>query len=677
MKGERLIRNSRNRPTGTRSSRRRGALLLLLGGAFFLVTMLSACNQGVVPTAPSSGGAWTDQDIGSVTAQGSASQSGSAQSWTMEGGGSDIWGTSDAFNFNYQQISGDVTITTHVKDIQHVGDWSKAGVMIRASDAAGAANVYAMVTPVNGTAMQVRATSGATTTDVGTDTAIQPPTWLRLQRVGDTFTAYESADGSTWTQLGSTTVSMPSTVLVGLAVTSHTQGTLAEAVFDSTTTTASSGSGGTTPSPSPPSGGSSGSTGTSGTTTITYQQDTSTFPNPERGWYTAANPPNYAQAAAAGFTLVHQYVRLDAYTNSALPASFLSGLQTDFAAARGSGVKIVLRFTYNFGYSADAPLNIVLEHISQLKPLLQQYSGSIAVLEAGFIGAWGEWHDSTNNLTTLSARQQITNALLAALPTSRMIVIRYPYLTSDMFPLPFTQSAAFNGSNHSRVGQHNDCFLANGTDGGTYTSDADHAYVQAITQFAPMGGETCDVSGVSTRSDCTTALSEMATYHWDYLDQDYYAPVIDKWKTQGCFNEISQRLGYRYTLQKLTSPTVLSPGATVGMSLTVNNSGFGILYNPRPMRLVFVPAAGGSATVVTVSNDARKVLPGPGQTVTIPVSATLPASLATGSYKVYLDLPDASSYLQSDPAYSIRLADTGMWVSSNGYNDLNLKVTVQ
>jgi hypothetical protein len=54
---------------------------------------------------------------------------------------------------------------------------------------------------------------------------------VKLVRQGTTFTAYTSADGAGWTPIASDTLVMNSTIAVGLAVTSHSNGTLASATF--------------------------------------------------------------------------------------------------------------------------------------------------------------------------------------------------------------------------------------------------------------------------------------------------------------------------------------------------------------------------------------------------------------------------------------------------------------
>jgi regulation of enolase protein 1 (concanavalin A-like superfamily) len=63
------------------------------------------------------------------------------------------------------------------------------------------------------------------------------PYWVKLTRVGTSITAYVSPDGTTWTQVGTDTIAMGATINVGLAVTSHSNGTLATATFDQVTVT--------------------------------------------------------------------------------------------------------------------------------------------------------------------------------------------------------------------------------------------------------------------------------------------------------------------------------------------------------------------------------------------------------------------------------------------------------
>lgn len=178
-------------------------------------------------------GSWQHQDIGSVGQAGNASDR--SGPFTVIGAGADIWGTADAFNFAYLSATGNCTLTARVTAMDQVNVWSKAGVMIRESLNANSVNAYIAVTPSNGVSFQYRSTTGGNSANNNT-TGLNAPYWVRLVRSGNTFTAYRSPNGVSWTQQGSaTTINMASTVYVGLAVTSHDSSSLCAAAFDNVT----------------------------------------------------------------------------------------------------------------------------------------------------------------------------------------------------------------------------------------------------------------------------------------------------------------------------------------------------------------------------------------------------------------------------------------------------------
>ncbi|MGE0447527.1 MAG: S8 family serine peptidase [Vicinamibacterales bacterium] len=177
---------------------------------------------------------WSTGDVGSVGADGSANYAGGT--FTVDGSGADIWGTADAFRFVYQSLSGDGTIVAHVGGIQNVHAWSKAAVMMRAGLTAGAANVTMLVSAGKGLSFQRRAAAGGITT--ATLAPGTPPEWLKIARAGSRFSAYHSYNGSTWTLIGEATISMPQTLQVGLAVTSHAYGSVARGTFSDVQITA-------------------------------------------------------------------------------------------------------------------------------------------------------------------------------------------------------------------------------------------------------------------------------------------------------------------------------------------------------------------------------------------------------------------------------------------------------
>ena len=172
---------------------------------------------------------WTDVDVGAVGVAGSATANGSTIN--VSGSGADIWGTADAFNFVSQPLNGDGEITARVASVQPVAAWSKAGVMIRDTASAGSAYAYMLVSASRGTAFQYRTAASATAASV-TGTPATAPAWVRIVRAGAAFTAYQSADGTSWQAIGTVSVAMGASVQVGLAVVSHDNSALCAASFD-------------------------------------------------------------------------------------------------------------------------------------------------------------------------------------------------------------------------------------------------------------------------------------------------------------------------------------------------------------------------------------------------------------------------------------------------------------
>ena len=178
--------------------------------------------------------AWAGGDIGAVAAAGSHTQVGGT--FTINASGADIWGKADEFYFLSQPLQGDGEITARVASIGNTDPWAKTGVMIRETTAAGSRHAMMMLSATSGAAFQYRTTTNGSSGPASTPgAAATAPQWVRIRRVGNTFTGFYSADGVTWTQRGTITIAMSSTARVGLATTSHKDGTLTQAVLDNVT----------------------------------------------------------------------------------------------------------------------------------------------------------------------------------------------------------------------------------------------------------------------------------------------------------------------------------------------------------------------------------------------------------------------------------------------------------
>jgi hypothetical protein len=419
----------------------------------------------------------------------------------------------------------------------------------------------------------------------------------------------------------------------------------------------------------------------------TFKASADEIANPERGMYVwaADNLAAWTQAQAdaqfaAGYRIVYAPVRLDAHAGHALPAALLADLTEGFAVARRAGLKVIPRFMYNFpagetAYRAaqDAPLERVLEHIGQLKPVLAANADVIAYLQAGFIGAWGEWHTSSNDLTLPARRTHIRAALLAALPPDRFLQVRYPpYLMAWAPQAPRWR----DGSAASRIGVHNDCFLASNTDVGTYsenpaTRQRERAYVAALSTAAPFGAETCnpaDAVNPTPRTSCEDILREGRRFGLTYLNDSYYRDLFhERWQAQGCLAQVKRSMGYRFELVTLRHSSHIVAGQSGELVLNVRNAGWARAFNPRGVQMVLRDRATGRIVKLDLASiDPRAWLPG--QTSTATTRIAIPGGTPTGAYEMLLALPDGAASLAADVRYSARPANADDTAKAQGWD---------
>ena len=217
-----------------------------------LPAIVLACALAVLNGhAQSLSAGWTSGDIGNPLAAGAASVANGT--YTVTGGGSDIWGRADQFQFVYQQVTGDVQIVARVASLSAADPWAKAGVMIRQSLAAGSPHAAMLGTPGGGWSAESRKSSDGLTTDSSGPSGA-PPGWVRLVRAGNVVSASHSYDGSTWSAVSSETIAMSSSVYVGLVVSGHSsEGATARATFQNVAVQGTT-AGSPTPTPPPPTG---------------------------------------------------------------------------------------------------------------------------------------------------------------------------------------------------------------------------------------------------------------------------------------------------------------------------------------------------------------------------------------------------------------------------------------
>jgi hypothetical protein len=194
--------------------------------------VVTAVAGGVAGTATVAVDAFSArQDVGSVGRVGSDSFSAADGVYTVSGSGADIWNTADGFRYVSRTVSGDATFVARVVSQTATDPWAKAGVMLREGTAAGAKFAAIFTTPSNGVTFQWRSSTGGSAASVQT-TGVAAPRWVKLTRVGGSYAAFQSGDGTTWVQVGQpVSLTMTATATAGLAVTAHNNGLLSTATF--------------------------------------------------------------------------------------------------------------------------------------------------------------------------------------------------------------------------------------------------------------------------------------------------------------------------------------------------------------------------------------------------------------------------------------------------------------
>ena len=424
-------------------------------------------------------------------------------------------------------------------------------------------------------------------------------------------------------------------------------------------------------------------------TAVSYTPDNTKFSNPERGFYkytechlgTGTGSLNESTLKSwrinDNITLIYRIYYLKNFRESPLTDPALADLDKDFDIMRNAGIKCILRFAYSQSETEpDAPVSTILTHLDQLKPYLEKHADVIAVLQAGFIGAWGEGYYSSNGLNSSAGRYQVYDKILKTLPARRMMEVRTPAYKKEFFQRAtnLSQNEAFNMQDIARVGFHNDCFLASSNDYGTYENvAADKAYINRECLFVPIGGETCPPSGVDP-ADGMKAQNEMRYLRWTYLNQDYYRGVNDLWELDGSMDNILRELGYRFQLLSGEYSEKVAPGGSFSARIILKNLGYAPLYNPRLVELVLKNTQ--SEEVYKVNTGIEPRLWKPSMESVIDTIAGIPQNMPEGEYELYLNLPDPEETLYNNPAYSIRLANENIWEETTGYNKLNILIQI-
>jgi TolB protein len=201
----------------------------LKSSAFFMIFSVLLFSQSDAGTQ-STGIFDNNSDVGLVTHAGSARFIQNSNEYQITGGGANIWGQKDAFQYLWRKDSGDFSLTTRIR---WIGDGKnahrKAGWMIRQSLTPDSPYADAVIHGDGLTSLQFRKNTGGQTEEI--QSPISAPALLRFERHGEVFSLCVSEDGQIFQPVGSVSVALQDPVYMGLVVCSHDDTTTETAIF--------------------------------------------------------------------------------------------------------------------------------------------------------------------------------------------------------------------------------------------------------------------------------------------------------------------------------------------------------------------------------------------------------------------------------------------------------------
>lgn len=423
-------------------------------------------------------------------------------------------------------------------------------------------------------------------------------------------------------------------------------------------------------------------------------------------------------------SLVQSYFYLHGYIGRSLPEEAFRTMRIYFDKLREAGMKAVLRFAYEtdfMGRASSGPtLEDVLRHMEQLKPFLAEQADVIAVVQAGFIGAWGEWHGSLHGLENSEQTQRtVLEKILWMTPGNRMVQVRVP---------AYKNLLNARGAAYRRTSFHDDFIIIDPHrwDGDMHEGTAYFKQMVQESPFLMIDGElpwgTWSVNQDKDNPEAGWIIDGLKTARQLFLQHYTSLSAIHNYKEKGApdkysmmywketvvpetflrenrmpvssgyfqkkdgsrversvFDYIRDHLGYRLELQGLEVKKKAG-GKEAEVELQLMNRGFSALFNEHPVYLVLVDRKGKVTEFLTDADvhDWQPYRPADPDCKSlihkVRKQLVWPSDIQAGEYELGLWIPDGSLRLKYNPRYAIRCAngDVEWRITPDGRYGINI-----
>ena len=432
---------------------------------------------------------------------------------------------------------------------------------------------------------------------------------------------------------------------------------------------------------------------------INYTENVENIKNPEKGSYSTAFlrlKPTDNIATNSRANLVHLRVDIGNFSGAVngvgdleFTEDALNALDETFANIRNNGGSVIIRFAYD-GFNGvkdlEPSLDMILKHISQLKPVFEKNKDVLTYVELGFFGPWGEMHSSK-----VSSTENVSKAIdvmLDTVPETIKIGVRTPNYYAKWIGIDrknLNENITQKGTDAYRVGLFNDGYLGSESDLGTFANrEIEVSWLENQAKHTFYGGEV--VANYASKTPLNTIeyiSKEGFRTHTTYLNTEWNDKVIKQWKEelyngedelyvgQTGYNYVANHLGYRFVLRKSEVVNKIEANETLKAKLQIENVGFGNLINEKKTTIVL--ANGDKKYEIQTNIDAT--LWNSKEISNVNIEVPLPENIELGEWNIYLRISQNGDMSTDNNYKCIQFANYDILEESSKSNYIG-KVTI-
>lgn len=381
------------------------------------------------------------------------------------------------------------------------------------------------------------------------------------------------------------------------------------------------------------------------------------------------------------------------YREGRIGGTGIKNIEKLFDALESLDKHMILRFVYDDEGKGEEhepeSLDIILQHMKQLEPVLNKHSGQIFIQQGLFTGNWGEMNGTRYGRA--EDMERLAEQLAATTDASVYMAVRTPAQWRSIIRSSVPAKEILSGNQlAARLSLFNDGLLGNRSDYGTYKiEDSDEAdplgrwnreeeldFQRELCRYVPNGGE---VISDNFYNNFENAVRGLAERHITYLNKDYDQEVLRKWEKEtvsetGCFcgmdgyTYIERHLGYRLLIAD-TYLKYSEERRSVSVEVSLKNVGFAPLYKSPQINLILYNEDKEEILSKEMSCDIKSLTGGEEADKRQTAYAEIPVSeLSKSDYTAYFSIedPDTGKHImlaneQDEEAYGYRIGSVKVY----------------